>query len=183
MIKTDLSSYNNSWYNPGAGKVKRAFWFIVNACFFSSWFPLNGVKVFLLRSFGAKVGRGIVIKPRVNIKYPWKLSIGNCVWIGEEVWIDNLDHVTLGENTCLSQGSYILTGNHNFKKASFDLITKPIVIEEGVWIGARAVVCPGVTCASHSVLTVGSVATKDLSSYGLYSGNPAVLIKQRKILV
>lgn len=180
-MKTDLSSFNNSWYDPGAGVLKRTCWFLINTCFFNSWFPINSIKVLILKAFGAGVGVGVMIKPRVNIKYPWKLFIGNYVWIGEGVWIDNLDTVTIGHNACLSQGAYILTGNHNFKKSSFDLITKPIVIEEGAWIGAKAVVCPGVTCGSHSVLTVGSVATANLDAYSIYQSNPAVKIKSREI--
>ena len=180
-MKTDLSSYNNSWYNPGSS-LKRIFWIYINIIFFkSSFFPFNSLKVFLLRFFGAKIGKGVVIKPSVNIKYPWKLIIGDYVWIGEEVWIDNLDNVIIGNHTCISQGALLLCGNHNYKKSSFDLIIKPITIEEGVWIGAKSIVCGGVTCYSHSVLTVASVATHSLEAYSIYQGNPCQKIKVREI--
>lgn len=122
-----------------------------------------------------------MIKPNVNIKYPWRLQINENAWIGEGVWIDNLAEVSIGANACLSQGAMLLTGNHDYSKPTFDLQTKNITLEEGVWIGAKAVVCPGVTCHSHSVLTVGSVATKDLSAYGIYQGNPAILVKNRNL--
>jgi putative colanic acid biosynthesis acetyltransferase WcaF len=135
----------------------------------------------LLKFFGAKIGKGLVIKPAVNIKYPWKLLVGDDVWIGEGVWIDNLDLVTLGDNVCLSQGALILCGNHNYKKTTFDLITLPVLLEAGVWIGAKAIVCPGVTCSTHAVLAVGSVANKNLDAYSVYQGNPALKVKERNL--
>lgn len=179
--KTDLSSFKNDWYNPG-NPIKRLLWYFCNLVFFRNPFhPVVGFKVFILKVFGAKVGKGVVIKPNVNIKYPWKLSIGNYVWIGEEVWIDNLDVVEIGDNVCISQGALILSGNHHYKKTSFDLIIKPIKIEEGVWIGAKSVVCQGVVCKSHSLLTVNSVATHNLEAYSIYQGNPAIKIRDRQI--
>ncbi|MDY0102512.1 MAG: WcaF family extracellular polysaccharide biosynthesis acetyltransferase [Lentimicrobium sp.] len=182
MKKTDLSVYTTGSFSPGAGIVKRTLWYFVNIVFFiSPVLPLSHLKVTLLRMFGAKVGRGVVIKPAVNIKYPWKLIIGDHTWIGEKAWIDNLNQVSIGSNCCISQGAMLLCGNHNFKKTSFDLITRPIILEEGAWIGAYSVVCPGITCKSHSVLTVNSVATIDMEPYFIYQGNPAVKTKERKI--
>lgn len=131
--------------------------------------------------FGASVGRGVVIKPHVTIKYPWKLVIGNHVWIGEQVWIDNLARVTLKDNSCVSQGALLLCGNHNYKRTTFDLIIGEIVLEEGAWAGAKTVVCPGVKLGSHSLLTVGSIATHSLEPYWIYQGNPAQKLKPREI--
>jgi putative colanic acid biosynthesis acetyltransferase WcaF len=180
MTKTDLSKYAHVEYLSGRNVFICFCWYFVNIIFFIN--PLNPVsksKVFLLKLFGAKIGKSVNIKPSVNIKYPWKLSVGDHSWIGENVWIDNLDNVTIGANCCISQGALLLCGNHNYKLSTFNLITKPIVLEEGVWIGAQSVVCPGVTCKSHSVLSVGSVANKDLDAYSIYQGNPAVKVKER----
>ncbi len=135
----------------------------------------------LLRLFGAKIGVQVVIKPKVNIKYPWLLEISDHAWIGEKVWIDNLVQVSIGSHACISQGALLLTGNHNYKKSSFDLITGQIFIEDGAWVGAMAVICPGVRVSSHSIVTVGSVLTKSSSAYGIYQGNPAIKIKERQI--
>jgi len=131
--------------------------------------------------FGAKIGKGVVLKPHINIKYPWRLSIGNYSWIGEGAWIDNLEDVVIQEHCCISQGAMLLCGNHNYKKPSFDLITGKIVLEDGVWIGAKSIVCGGVVCKSHSVLNAGSLASEQLEAYAIYQGNPAVKIKVREI--
>ncbi len=180
--KTNLASFSNSWYNPG-NTFKRGLWYFFNLIFVKNPYnPFIGLKRGVLRMFGAKIGKGLIIKPAVNIKYPWKLKVGNNVWIGENVWIDNLEIVEIQDNVCISQGAMLLCGNHNYKKTSFDLIVKGIIIEEGAWIGAKAIVCPGVICKSHALLTVGSVAVKPLEPYSIYQGNPAVKIKDRLIL-
>jgi putative colanic acid biosynthesis acetyltransferase WcaF len=178
---TDLSQFDNQWYQPG-NSVKRVMWYYCNNVFFASRFlPSSGLKCALLRLFGAKVGEGVVIKPMVNIKYPWLLSIADHTWIGEGVWIDNLAQVTIGSNVCLSQGAMLLCGNHDYSSVTFDLMVKEITLDDGVWVGAQAIVCPGVKCASHAVLTVKSVATANLDPFGIYQGNPAVKIKERRI--
>jgi putative colanic acid biosynthesis acetyltransferase WcaF len=179
--KTNLAQYNNSWYKPGAS-WKRSLWLILNAIFFNNGLTVSStLKCWILRGFGAKVGRRVVIKPSVNIKYPWFLKIGDDVWIGEKVWIDSLTNIVIGNNVCISQGALLLTGNHDYKISTFDLKLNPVVLADGVWIGANAVVCPGVTCHSHAVLTVGSVAANDLEPYSIYQGNPAKKVKDRII--
>lgn len=89
--------------------------------------------------------------------------------------------MTIGKNCCISQGAMILCGNHNYKKSTFDLITKPIILEDGSWLGAKSVACPGITLKKNSILSVGSVATKSLDENSIYQGNPAVKIKERVI--
>lgn len=180
MQQTELSLYNNSPFSPGGNAVKRVVWYYVNAMFLkSNLFPSSGFKAFLLRLFGAKVGKSVVIKPGINVKYPWHLTIGNHAWIGENVWIDCLVAITIGDNVCISQGAVLLTGSHNYKKKTFDLITQPVTLADGVWIGAGAIVNLGVTAASHAMLTSGSVATKNMEPYSIYQGNPAVKIRER----
>jgi putative colanic acid biosynthesis acetyltransferase WcaF len=181
MKKVNLGSYSADWYKPGP-MVARILWYIPNAVFFKTPVPFPCLlKAALLRLFGAKVGRGIVIKPNVNIKYPWFLCIGNNVWIGEEAWIDNMAKVMIGDNVCVSQGAYILTNNHNYKKESFDLMTAPVNIEDGVWIAAKAIICPGVTLRSHSVVIAGTVITKDTQPYTVYRFSPALTERPRNI--
>jgi putative colanic acid biosynthesis acetyltransferase WcaF len=178
-MSTDLSKFDNAWYRPGSA-IKRACWFITSAVFFrNALFPFYGLKVMLLRWFGAVMGKNIVIKTGVNIKYPWFLQVGDNAWIGENVWIDNLATVSLGKNVCLSQKSLLLSGNHDYTSRTFDLILKDIVLEDGVWIGAGCIVCGGAICRDHVVLTVCSVAIGELSAMGIYRGNPAIRVKDR----
>lgn len=182
MQQTDLSVYNNHPYHPGGSALKRAIWYYISSVFFKSGLlPVNGIKIALLRLFGAQIGKGVVVKPGVNIKYPWHLKVDNNTWIGERVWIDNLVLVTIGSNVCISQGAILQTGSHNYKKTTFDLITGSITLADGVWIGCGAIVNQGVTAASHSVLTSGSIANKDLEPYFIYQGNPAVKTRPRII--
>jgi putative colanic acid biosynthesis acetyltransferase WcaF len=134
-----------------------------------------------LRTFGAKIGKVAIIKPWVRIKFPWNLTLGDHVWLGENSWIDNISPVTLGNHVCISQDAFLLTGNHDYKKVDFLLITKSIVIEDGAWIGAKSIVMGGVLVQTHAVLSIASVATKNLEAYSIYQGNPAVKIKERII--
>lgn len=180
-LKTvDLSSYSNDWYYPGSF-LKRILWYAIGELFVNSCIPGSKWRVILLQLFGAKIGKGVVIKPYTKIKYPWKLSIGNYTWIGEYVWIDNLAEVKIGNNACLSQGAMLLCGNHNYKKTTFDLIVRGITIEDGAWVGAKVVVCPGVIVKSHAVITVGSIVIQNTEPYSIYQGNPAIKIRDRKV--
>ena len=180
-MKTQLSGFNNDWYNPGP-KHKRVIWYLVNELFIKNTLnPSSGLRIVLLRLFGARIGNGVIIKPGVNVKYPWKLSIGNHCWIGENVWIDNLDYVEIKNNVCVSQGALLLCGNHNYKLPSFDLIIKPITLEEGCWIGAKSIVAPGVKIGEQAVLSLNSVASNDLEPNFIYRGNPALKIKKRYV--
>jgi putative colanic acid biosynthesis acetyltransferase WcaF len=187
MHKTDLTKYNNDWYkqsNLTRGFLISAIWYIVNSLFINSYLLIpSSIKKSLLKLFGAKIGKNVTMKPNINIKYPWNLEIGDNVWLGEESWIDSLGKIKIGDNCCLSQGAMLLSGNHDYRQVTFDLIVKDIVLEEGVWIGAKSLVCGGVTCHSHSVLSVNSVATKSLDAYGVYQGNPALLVRQREIAI
>ena len=123
----------------------------------------------------------MVIKPGVNIKYPWLLKVGDNSWIGEKVWIDNLAMVNIGSNVCISQGAMLICGNHDYSKSTFDLIVGSITLEDGVWIGAGSIVGPKVTVGSHAILALGSVASKDLKEWTIYRGNPAEAVRDREI--
>jgi putative colanic acid biosynthesis acetyltransferase WcaF len=182
MKTTDLSKFNNSWYQPGRNALVRFLWMCTSAMWVNSWWPFSACKKFCLRLFGAKIGKGVVVKPYVNVKYPWRLKVGNNVWIGESVWIDNLGDVLIEDNVCLSQGAFLLCGNHDYKKESFDLIVGDITLRTGSWVGAKSIVGPSVTVNSHAVLAAGSVASSDLDAYMIYRGNPAEIIRAREII-
>jgi putative colanic acid biosynthesis acetyltransferase WcaF len=179
-MEVKLSTFENTTFDKKTNKIKWFIWLLVSALFLKpSWIPFMALKIIILKFFGATIGKGLVIKPSVNIKFPWKLTIGNNVWIGENVWIDNLDKVTIGDNVCISQGALLLTGNHDYTLPTFDYKNAPISLEDGVWLGAKSVVCPGVICKSHSILGVGSIATKNLEPYTICQGNPAKEVRKR----
>jgi putative colanic acid biosynthesis acetyltransferase WcaF len=182
MQPVDLTSFDNSWYRPGRGKVLQLTWFFLGLPVLRSiWLPFSGVRRSLLRLFGARIGAGVVVKPGVRVKYPWLLEVGQNTWIGEDVWLDNLAPIRIGSNACISQGAYLCTGNHDWTDPTFGLVVRPITIGDGAWIGAKAMVCPGVDVAECAVASAGCMVTRNLEAYTVYAGNPAVAIKTRKI--
>ena len=176
----DLSEYRNGNYSPGRGLLIQAAWYLVSLVVFQSGcFPTSILKRWLLRLFGAQIGRRVVIKPHVRIKFPWRLRVGDHCWIGESVWIDNLADVTIGDHVCISQGAYLCTGSHDHRRRTFDLITRPIIIDSGAWIGAKSIVLPGCSVGCNSLIAAGSVVRQSLGANQIVAGNPAELISTR----
>lgn len=185
-MKVNFTPYdaNNKAYaaSIGASRIKQWLWFVCSPLLIRNpLIPFSGFRKWVLELFGASIGIEARIRPGVRIKYPWKLVMGDHVWLGEDCWIDNLTYVQIGSHVCISQGAMLCTGNHNYRSPGFVLIMKPIVLEDGVWIGARALVAPGITAHSHSMLTAGSVATRNMEPFGIYQGNPAIKKGDRNI--
>jgi putative colanic acid biosynthesis acetyltransferase WcaF len=182
--RVDLSTFDNRWYDPGRPLPVRLAWLVLDALFLATWFPWpSALKRGLLRTFGARVGARVVLKPRIHVKYPWNLTIGDGTWVGEDVWIDSLAKVTIGADCCLSQGVMIETGNHDWSRPSFDLVLKEVVVEDGAWAAVRSLLVPGARLASHAILGAGSVLSGDTEPYGVYVGVPARKVKERVIRV
>jgi len=181
-LPVDLSCYTTGNFDRGASIFKETLWLIISFILFRLCpFSFSVLKCAVLRMFGAKVGHNVTLKPQVKITFPWKLTVGDQVWLGEECWLLNLERITIGSNVCISQRAVLCTGSHNYKQTGFGLIVQPITLGDGVWIGAGSWVGPGVNLGSHAVLALASVATKDLAAHGIYRGNPAEFIKQRVI--
>jgi putative colanic acid biosynthesis acetyltransferase WcaF len=175
-----LGAFRAGNYTPGRSALVCGLWYVVSLVIFQSgWFPFYGIKRWLLRVFGATVGRAVVIKPHVRIKFPWRCAIGNDCWIGEDVWIDNLAAVRIANDVCLSQAVYLCTGSHDHRNVTFDLIVKPIVIEEQAWIAARSMVLQGVTIGRGAVVAAGSLVTGDVPSGVIAAGCPCRVIGER----
>ncbi|MBL8227481.1 MAG: colanic acid biosynthesis acetyltransferase WcaF [Bryobacterales bacterium] len=181
-MTVDLSTFDNRWYQPGRSRWIQAAWFFFGLPLLRcAMLPSAGLRVFLLRAFGATIGRGVVIKPGVRVKYPWKLTVGDNTWIGEDAWIDNLAEVRLGANVCISQGAYFCTGNHDWTDPAFGLMAKPITVGDGGWVAARALICPGVTIAEGAIAAAGSVISRDIPAWEIHAGNPAVFVARRQL--
>ncbi|QZZ18579.1 WcaF family extracellular polysaccharide biosynthesis acetyltransferase [Leptothermofonsia sichuanensis E412] len=175
-----LNEYTLGDYTPGAPLWKQLSWYYLgDPLVRSRWLPFSAIKVWILRRFGAQIGQGVRIKPGVQIKFPWRLSVGDYVWIGENAWLDNVAPITLESHVCISQGVYLCTGNHDWQHPEFKLIPDSIRIERGSWIAANAVVGPGVRVGEGAVLCLGSVTGRSLQPMTIYAGNPAQPIKER----
>ena len=158
LTTRNLGAYRNQFYDPGRGVLVRTVWYYVSLILLeSSWFPVSKLKCSVLRLFGAQIGQGVVIHPNVRIKYPWKLRIGDNCWIGREVWIDNLDQVTLESDVCISQSAYLCTGSHDHKSMTFDLKIGPITVEHGAWICCRSTVLGGATVLRMTLVPANQV--------------------------
>lgn len=154
-----LDLFRNRQFQRGRPLWVEALWVGVAGLSFSSWIPGSAWRRTLLRVFGAQVGAGVVIKPRVRVKFPWKLRIGEYSWIGESVWIDNLDQVSIGAHCCISQGVYFCTGNHRYDRQTFDLVTASIVVEDQCWVAAMVRLAPGTRVRAGAVLAMGLQAS------------------------
>lgn len=178
-VRNDLFD-SKSGLDRGRSRWIEAMWYLVKCAVFLSPLPFpSSLKRCVLRWFGATVGSGVVIKPRTNIHFPWKLTVGDYTWIGEEVFILNFEPVTIGAHCCISQRAFLCTGNHNYREESMPYRNGPITIEDGAWVAAQSFVAPGVTIGSDAVATVGAVVTKDLPPRMICSGNPCTPVKDR----
>jgi len=176
----------NDLFDPAKGldrghsRAVETLWYLFKCVFFVTPLPYpSSIKVCILRWFGASVGRGVAIKPRVNIHFPWKLSIGDYTWIGEEVFILNFEPVNIGAHCCISQRAFLCAGNHDFRQLDMPYRNRAIVIEDGAWVGAQAFVSPNVTIGMESVITAGSVVTKSQPAKMVCGGNPCFPLKHR----
>lgn len=175
----DLSRYSTAGFDRGASQWKEAAWVLVKCCFFQTPWPWPSAwRVAWLRLFGARIGHGVVIRGNVNVTFPWRVVVGDHVWLGEEVTILSLATVTIESNVCVSQRAFLCTGSHNFSASSFDLRTKPITLRAGCWVAAQAFIAPGVEVGSGSMVSAGGVVIENVPPKTIVRGNPATVVKQ-----
>lgn len=142
--------------------------------------PSSRLRAAALRLFGAEIGQGVILRPRIRVKCPWNLRIGDRSWIGEGVWIHNQGRVTIGADSVVSQETFISTGSHDVR-GTMDLTVTPVEVGSGVWITSRCIVLPGSLVEDDVVVTPGSVVRGRLLAGGLYGGNPAALLRMRDL--
>ncbi|MEA3213715.1 MAG: putative colanic acid biosynthesis acetyltransferase WcaF [Chthoniobacter sp.] len=174
-----LEGYTTGDFDRGATRWKEALWVAVKCLFFLTPLPWPSVlRVALLRAFGASIGDGVVVRAEVNVTFPWRLVVGDHVWLGEEVVVLSLAIVTIESNVCLSQRVFLCTGSHDFRAPGFDLQTKPITVRERSWVAAQAFVAPGIEIGPGSMVAAGSVVLEDVPPGVLVRGNPAVVVRK-----
>jgi putative colanic acid biosynthesis acetyltransferase WcaF len=155
-------------------------WWLVQAILFHpSPQVFYGWRRFLLRLFGARVGKGVLIRPSVTVTYPWKLTIGDWSWVGDNATLYTLGEIVIGDNAVVSQHVYLCAGSHDFARPTFDLYARPVRIEAEAWVAAHAFVGPGVTVGQGAILGACSVAFRDVPAGMICAGNPFRVIRPR----
>lgn len=181
--EVDLSIPDNRELVRGAPLIVEAIWYFVGLSLLKNHLITSSAfRCWLLRLFGSTIGRGVYVKPGLKVKFPWYLEVGDYSWLGEDLWIDNLARVEIGAHVCVSQGVYFCTGNHDWTTPNMRLFRRPIVCAAGSWVGARAVLCPGVRIGEKAIVTAGSVVTKSVPPSEIHAGNPARFVRYRNIL-
>jgi len=157
-----LARFTLAGYDKGRGVLWQALWFAAQSLIFRSWWFPRRFRPALLRLFGADVGQGVVIRHGVRVLWPWKLVIGDDSWIGEDVWLLNLEPITIGSDVCLSQGAFVCTGSHDHSSPDFHYDNAPITIHDGAWLCAQSAVLRGVTIGTVSIVAARGVARRDV---------------------
>ncbi|MGA0556492.1 WcaF family extracellular polysaccharide biosynthesis acetyltransferase [Larkinella sp. VNQ87] len=163
-----------------ANRIKRLVWGVAQFLFFRySPKPFHQWRAFILRCFGAKIGRGVHVYPGVKIWAPWNLELADECGIANGVTLYSQGKITIGLRSVISQGTNLCAGTHDYTKAGFPLITKPIYIGDHVWIAAESFVHPGVTIGNGCVIGARSVVTKDMPAWTICAGHPCLPVKER----
>ncbi|WP_199921361.1 putative colanic acid biosynthesis acetyltransferase [Streptomyces bicolor] len=162
VVERSLRGFTGAGYDKGRSLLVQAAWFaVLNLAFVKWWFPARW-RPALLRAFGARIGQRVLIRQRVRVHWPWRLEVGDDVWIGEGAWLLNLERITIGSNVCVSQGALLCTGSHQRRTPTFEFDNGPIRLEPGAWVAARAVVLRGVTVGRGAVVGASAVAHRDI---------------------
>lgn len=170
----NLARFDNRGFDRGASAAKEALWRLCQGLFFQPlWHMPSSFRAAVLRAFGARIGRRAVIRAGVNIHFPWRLEMGDDVWLGEEAMILSLAPVKIGSNVCLSQRCFICTGTHDPDSPTFELKTEAVTIGNGVWVAAMAFIGPGVTVGDAAVVAAGAVVVSDVLPGDRVAGVPA----------
>ena len=178
----DLSLYHQPGFEIGRPKWYVLLWWLVQALVFPLTLHMaHGPRCALLRLFGAKIGKHVVIRPSARFTYPWKVEIGDYSWVGEDVTFYSLAPIRLGQHCVVSQKSYLCTGSHDLSDSSFALVTAPIVIENGAWVATDCFVAPGVRIGANAVIGARSSVFKDMPAQQICMGTPCRPCKHREI--
>jgi putative colanic acid biosynthesis acetyltransferase WcaF len=180
MKYQDLSMFLLPKGFRGASGLKVQVWWLIQSSLFglSPQFMYKWRNI-LLRLFGAKIGKGVIIRPTVRITYPWKLIIGDNAWVGDNVDLYTLGEISIGKNAVVSQRSYLCTGSHDHTSEAFNIYAKPIIVEDEAWVATDVFIAPGITIGKGAVIGARSSVFKDMPAGMICIGNPAKPVKKR----
>ena len=180
MMVQDLQSFRLPDNFRGRPAWIVQLWWLVQATFFR-WSPQFAYpwRSWVLRLFGAKIGKGVKIRPSASITYPWKLSIGDWSWIGDDVTLYTLGEITIGDNAVVSQQSYVCAAAHDYTAPAFDIFANPVHVGSEVWLSSGVFVAPGVKIGRGAVVGVRSLVLNDLPEMMLCAGHPAKPLRPR----
>ncbi len=169
----DLSRYDQGCFDRGRPGWYILLWWLVQAIAFPlSLHNLSGFRCWLLRQFGARIGRRVLIRPTARFTYPWKVTIGDQSWIGDDVIFYSLDEIHVGRDCVISQKTYLCTGSHRIDDPAFGLITAPIRIGNGAWVATDCFLGPGVAIGANAVIGARSSVYRDIPARQVAWGNP-----------
>ncbi len=159
--------------------VVQLWWLVQSTLFAMSPQYMYKWRAFLLRLFGAKIGTNVIVRPSVKVTYPWKLSIGDYSWIGDDVVLYTLGTIEIGSNAVVSQKCYLCTGSHDYNSEAFDIFAEPIKIHDQAWLATDVFVAPGVTIGKATVVASRSSVYKNMPDGMICKGKPAKPTKKR----
>lgn len=142
-IEHRLGEFSGRSYDKGRSISVQALWFATQNLLFGAWWFPARLRPAVLRAFGAQIGHGVFIRHRVRVLWPWKLQIGDHSWVGEGVWLLNLEPIVIGKNVCISQEAFLCTGSHDFLSPTFEYDNGQITIGDDTWLATQALVLRG----------------------------------------
>ena len=180
-MKQELNK-TEKWPYPIRDYLYRIIWVIIkNSLWKILWHRFYFLRAGILKIFGADISWYFQAFGSTNILRPWAIKIGRNVTIGPRVHLYNLNNITIGDNTVISQDAYLAGGTHDYTKSNLPLLRKDIIIGKNVWICAGAFIGPGVTIGDGAVVGARAVVIKDVEPWTVVGGNPAKFIKKREI--
>lgn len=162
-MRRRLGDFTGAGYDKGRGLLWQATWQLASSALVMPWFSPPRVRAAVLRAFGARIGSRVNIRAGVRVHWPWKLEVGDDSWIGERVWLLNLEPIRIGSDVCVSQAAFLCTGSHDRRSPSFEFDNAPIRVEDGAWIAARATVLRGVTVGADAVVGATALVVDDVA--------------------
>jgi putative colanic acid biosynthesis acetyltransferase WcaF len=170
----DLSKFHLQENSRGRSILIVQLWRLFDSLFFNTSPQfMYGFRRFLLRLFGAKIGKDVLIRSTAKILYPWNISIGDYSWIGEDVILYSIGFISIGSNSVISQKSHICAGSHDYSDPYFTQTSIGIMIDSEVWIASDVFIADGVSIGKKSIIGARSSVFRDIPEFTISFGYPA----------